>query len=263
MRTPVAARMSRSSTPAADDHADPGAVEREPHRDADNHGGQENYEPDQRIAQVHRLARGFHRGDQRQLDRTDQPVRCLDLIEVAAAGPQHEIGEHDREADRHHGLAQVLALHAAEDEDLKHDADQRRQDEGDDEGENPGAGRGADGIADIAAEQIERAVREVDVAHQAEDQREAAGDEEIETAERDAVEDRVEEHPLAADRLFKPRRPYREDQPQRHCDSDDDDQCPRGMALDKAGHSFTSSLWRGEVARRPFPAASPAMQALP
>ena len=62
-------------------------------------------------------------------------------------------------------------------------------DEDDDEGAEPRAGRLDELVADIAAEQIERAVREVDVLHQAEDQGEAAGDEEIERAEGDAVED--------------------------------------------------------------------------
>ena len=44
-------------------------------------------------------------------------------------------------------------------------------------------------VADIAAEQVERAMREVHVLHQAEDEREAGGDEKIERAEGDAVED--------------------------------------------------------------------------
>jgi hypothetical protein len=42
----------------------------------------------------------------------------------------------------------------------------------------------ADHPADIGAEQVERAVREVDVAHQAEHQREAAGDEEVQRRQR-------------------------------------------------------------------------------
>ena len=78
------------------------------------------------------------------------------------------------------GLAQVLALHAAEDDDLQHDAEQRDDDEDDDEGAEPGAGHVAELVADVAAEQVERAVGKVDVAHQAEDQREAARDQEIE-----------------------------------------------------------------------------------
>ena len=59
-------------------------------------------------------------------------------------------------------------------------------------------------VAEIAAEQIDRAVREIDVAHQAEDQGEAARHQEIEAAERDAVEGRVEEHLLLAENASKP-----------------------------------------------------------
>src|SRR5215470_8157961 len=79
-------------------------------------------------------------------------------------------------------------------------------------------------------------MRQVDIAHQPEDQREAARDQEIESAERDAVEDGVEEDFLAADRLFKPRRPDREDQPEQHRDRDQDDQRPGGMAFDEPAH---------------------------
>ena len=76
-------------------------------------------------------------------------------------------------------------------------------------------------VADIAAEQIERAVREIDVAHQAEDQREPARHQEIEAAERDAVEQRVEEHALAPEHLLEVRRPDREDQVEQERDRED------------------------------------------
>ena len=68
------------------------------------------------------------------------------------------------------------------------DADGRDDDKRDDEAEQPRAASTRRLVADIAAEQIERAVRQIDVAHEPEDQREAAGDEEIKAAEGDAVE---------------------------------------------------------------------------
>ena len=86
-------------------------------------------------------------------------------------------------------------------------------DESHDEAEQPRSGRIDRHVAEIAAEQIDRAMREIDVAHQAEDQREPAGDEEIEPAERDPVEDRVEKKLLLAEDRLEARRPWCEDEP--------------------------------------------------
>src|SRR5205085_10052618 len=108
--------------------------------------------------------------------------------------------------------------------------------EGDNEAENPRAGPSADGVADISAEQMERAVGQIDVAHQPKDQRESAGDQEIEAAERDAVEDGVEEDLLPAEGLFKAGRPDRENEPEQRCDREDRQKCPCRVALDESGH---------------------------
>ena len=229
--------MSPIVDAGAHDHADARAVEREPHGDADDDGGDEDDQAHHRILQVDRLARGFDRGDERQLDRADQRARRLDLVEIAAEGPQHQVGEHDRQPDRHHGLAQILPLDAAEDEDLQGDADQRHDDEGGDEAQQPRSGRDAHRVADVAAEQIERAVGEIDVAHQPEDQGEAARHQEIQAAERDAVEDRAEEHFLLAEGVLQSRGPGGEDQPQRHPDRDQDDEGPHRMAFDELSHA--------------------------
>ena len=105
-------------------------------------------------------------------------------------------------------------------------------------------------VADIAAEQIERAVREVDVAHQAEDQREAARHQEIEAAERDAVEQRAEEDALAAEHLLELRRPDREDQEQQDRDHDHDDERPDRVTADEAVHDATSRDARGAAHAR-------------
>src|SRR4029077_8659562 len=79
-------------------------------------------------------------------------------------------------------LAQILALHAAKDQELHGDADQGTTNKRDDVAEQPGAGPLPGLVAHIAAEQVERAVRQVDVAHQPEDQREAGGYQEIKSA---------------------------------------------------------------------------------
>ena len=47
------------------DHADPRAIEREPHRDADHDRGGEDDEPHERILKKDRLAAGFDRDDER------------------------------------------------------------------------------------------------------------------------------------------------------------------------------------------------------
>ena len=77
---------------------------------------------------------------------------------------------------------------------------------------------------------------QIDVAHQPKDQRESAGDQEIEAAERDAVEDGVEEDLLPAEGLFKAGRPDRENEPEQRCDREDRQKCPCRMALDESGH---------------------------
>ena len=92
---------------------------------------------------------------------------------------------------RHQRLPQFVAFKAAKHEDLHQHADDgeiARKPAPTPRSQMPVRVR--DLVADIGAEQIERAVREVDVAHQPEHQGEAAGDQEIEAGQRDAVENR-------------------------------------------------------------------------
>ena len=142
--------------------------------------------------QIHCFARGAQNGDQRQFDRTDQPRRRLNLVEVAAKCPKHEVGEHDGQSNRDHGLPKVLPLHASKYQHLQEHADERYRDECHDEAEDPRARPGADGVTDIAAEQVKRAMRQIDIAHESEDQCEAARHQEIEAAKRNPVEERVD-----------------------------------------------------------------------
>ena len=96
------------------------------------------------------------------------------------------------------GLPQILTFHPTENGELEDEADQCNDDERDDQAEHPGAGQDRDLVTDIAAQQIKRAVRKIDVAHQAEDEREPARDHEVEAAERDPIQERIEENALAA-----------------------------------------------------------------
>ena len=135
---------------------------------------------------------------------------------------------------RHQRLAQVLALHPSKDEELHGDADDCAADKRNDKAEQPRVGPLRRLVAHIAAEQIERAVGEVDVAHQPEDQGEAGGDQKVQSAERDSVEQRVDEQPLFAEHVLKARRPGREHEPQKENHGNGDDQRPDGVTPDPA-----------------------------
>ena len=75
-----------------------------------------------------------------------------------------------------------------------------------DDAEEPEAGRCRNLVADIGAEEIERAMRQIDVAHQPEDERESAGDQEIKSRQGHAVEDRMTNAFLAPDAEWRPAR---------------------------------------------------------
>ena len=193
MRIPARGQHVAIVHAGADRHPDPGAVEQPPHHHPDNHRGGEDHEAHHRVLQVDRLSgAAADGGDQRGLDRADQPVGGKDLVEVAAPDPEHDVGHHDRNPDRHQGLAEILPLHPAEYRDLQDDPEDGDRRERHHEAEHPRAGPFGDLVPDVAPEQVERSVREIDVAHQAEDQREPAGHEEVEAAEGDAVEQGVQ-----------------------------------------------------------------------
>ena len=138
-----------------------------------------------------------------------QARRRLDVLRDSAEGGEHLVGEYHRQCDRDQGLPEILTLVPAQEDLLDHHADhpddRRRDKEGDDPAEQavlggPGpAQRQAEagvlrepGVLhlerEVAAEQVERAVRHVHHAHQPEDQREAARDDEEERREGEAVE---------------------------------------------------------------------------
>jgi hypothetical protein len=136
-------------------------------------------------------------------------------------------------------MPKILPLHAAENQHLQDHPEQSRRHEGYDEAEQPRTGQILGFVTDISAEQIDRSMREIDVSHQSEDQREAARDQKIQPAQRDPVEQRVEENLLLADRVLEALRPGPEDQPDRQHDDDHDHDRPKWMAFDKAVHPNT------------------------
>src|SRR5262249_27701060 len=127
-----------------DHHADAGAIEEPPQQNADDDGADEEND-----------AVGGITFDDRQRQRAENDARRIELIDETAPLPEHEIGEHDRDADRDHGLAKVLALHKAKDRYLEKKSDQRRGQKSGGDGEQPGIGGVAHLPADIGAEQIE------------------------------------------------------------------------------------------------------------
>ena len=216
-------------------------MQRQPHTDANEDRGDENNEPHTWILKKHRLAAGFDGDDDRGRGRPQQIVRCIDLDRIAAPHPDHKIREDDRQTECDQRLAEILALHPAKDEELHGRSDGGATKEGDDVAQEPRVGPLRGLVAHIAAEQIERAVREVDVAHQAEDQREAGGDEKIEAPESDAVEERVDEKTLLAEHVLEARRPGRQDEPERKDDGNGNDQRRQRVAADPAGHSVAAA----------------------
>ena len=123
-------------------------------------------------------------------------------------------------------LPQVFAFHPLKDENLQKDAQNGYDDKGNRKGEQPVAGPVGDEIADISAKKIKRSMREIDVAHKTEDQRESACHEKIESAQRDPVEQRVEENFLFADQVDEPWRPDQKGKQQQHCGRDRDHRRP-------------------------------------
>src|SRR5262249_46538954 len=146
-------------------------------------------------------------------NRSHQVVRRRDLEGVSAPNPDHEVREHNREADGNQRLAQILPFHAAKDQKLHGGADDGATEESSDVAQQPGTRPFGGLVTQIAAEQVKRAVRKVDVAHQTKDQRETGGHQKVESPERNAIEESVNEEPLGPKRLFEPRWPGGEDQP--------------------------------------------------
>ena len=219
-----------------DHHADAGAVQEQPEADTDDHGNAEHGEPVHRIFDEHRRAGRLDDRDHRQDDGAVQPLGGIELVGRARPDGQHQIGGDDRNADGHQGLAQFVSLHPPENRHLQRDPADRYGEEGDGEAEEPAPGRFRHLVADVAAEQIHRAVREIDVAHQAEDQREAARHQEIQAAEGNAVKQGVDECLLAADGADQPVRPDREDHPQQRSSQQNDSENQYSAALHRFPH---------------------------
>ena len=143
---------------------------------------------------------------------------------------QHQVGQHDRYADRDKRLAQFLPLHAPKHLVLQQEAERADQNEHDRKCQQPVAGEVNRTVTDVAAQKVKRTMGEVDIAHQPEHQREARRDQEIKRSQRNARQDRVEKDPLAAHGLLETRRPRRNDQPYQTDDEHKDHDGPDRMA---------------------------------
>ena len=99
-------------------------------------------------------------------------------------------------------------------QDLKQRADDRNGKRADDDAQKPVVAPKRSVVADIGAEQVERAVRQIDVAHEAEDERESAGDKKVEARQSHAVEHRADESFLAVEQPVEPVGPDPEHHPE-------------------------------------------------
>ena len=111
-------------------------------------------------------------------------------------------------------IMQHIAGEALKHENLQQRADGAHDQSPRDDAEKPVARCVRDVITDVGAQQIERAVRQIDVAHQSEDKREAAGDEKVEAGERNAVKHGADKGFLAVEKPFQPLRPDAEHHPE-------------------------------------------------
>ena len=114
---------------------------------------------------------------------------------VAAPDHQREIVEHEGDAERQQHLAQLVAADEAQQALVEHEADRRDRRHGAKAAEHEAAGLDRHGVADVAAEQIERAMRQIDDAQQPENQREAARHHEQQRGEGQSVEKLKDAHP--------------------------------------------------------------------
>ena len=164
---------------SADHHANAGSVQTEPEAKPDHDRRAKHNQPIDRIGQKHGNAIGADRRDHRQRHRAIQPIGSRYLIGSPRPDGEHKIGRNDRYTDGDHGLAQFVALDAAKHQNLHDHAHQGEDDKSRSDTDKPRTSASGNLIADIGAEQIERAVREIDVAHEPEHQREAARDQKI------------------------------------------------------------------------------------
>ena len=117
-----------------------------------------------------------------------QPGRRLDAQVVAAPDRQAHLADDERDADGEQHLRKMVMADranekAVDDKAERHDCEAATQDR-----QLEAAGAAHDRIADVAAEQVVRAVRHVHDTHQAERQREPARKQEQQRGKRDAVD---------------------------------------------------------------------------
>ena len=124
-----------------------------------------------------------------------KPLRCVHLVHLCGERPEQQVGNDNRQANGDHGLPHVLALHMTQDQHLHHQTDDRRGQKACCDRQNPPASGLGDYEPDIAAEQIQRSMREVHVTHEAKYEGKAGRYDEIERGKRKAVQQRDEIEP--------------------------------------------------------------------
>jgi hypothetical protein len=124
----------------------------------------------------------------RQDDRAAQIGRGRNLEIVAAPDRQAHLADDESHTHGQQHLGQVIAADRPDQEAVDEIAQHHDGQPANHKRQFKAAGNADDGQADIAAQQVIRAVGHVDHAHQAERQREPAGQQEQQCRERDAVD---------------------------------------------------------------------------
>ena len=194
-----------------DHHAGACAVEPDPEAESDGKAEEQHDQARQRVVDP----------EQRQLDEPVRPARPRHargdaFVEVR----ENLVGDDHRDGDRDQRLPKLLTLVPAQEHLLHnepHEPDRRGRDE---RREDPLPGIDLDTgdrvprarhlllhlVGDVAAEEVERAVRHVDDAHQSEDEREAACHDEQKPGKGEPVEQRAREALPVVDRGAERRR---------------------------------------------------------
>ena len=119
---------------------------------------------------------------------------------VAAPNDEGEIVQHERDTERQQHLAKLEASDEPQQSLIEHETAERNRRHRGNGRQGKAAGASCNGVADIAAQQIQRAMREVDDAQQPENQREAGRHHEQECRKGQPVEKLEERHRFDARR---------------------------------------------------------------
>jgi hypothetical protein len=184
---------------SADQHAEPGAHDREIQQRSDRQRYRDNDQAIDRIIDAGNHLNGVeHLARQRQRHSRRTPDQA------------HQVVEENQDAERaEHVVEMVAAVEWPDRDDFQHDARNECRGKSEYRADHEAVGRLGERRGKIGAEHVERAVRQVDEVHDAEDQRQARREQEQQHAKLHAVEALLDEiqHRLVSLAIPRPVRP--------------------------------------------------------